>query len=91
MSKHEPVVLCIDVADLIRPYADKDNGEAAAMLAGRAGCSIRTLWRVLGCETPWISLKRADDLLVAVGESLLDCRLIHPDRSVEYNGDIIYE
>jgi hypothetical protein len=41
------------------------------------------VWRVLSVARPYTSLKRADDMLTAVGETINDCRLLMPDGTVE--------
>ena len=83
----EPQVFCEDVARIVRPYADRDNGEAADMLAERSGYAPRTLWRVLSCEGKYLSLKLADHVLVACGRSIRECRLLLADGTIEYPYD----
>ena len=78
---HEPRVFTADVAELLAPHVSED--ESKEMLAERVGISKRTLWRVLSVSKPHLELKRADDLLTAVGETINDCRLLMPDGSIE--------
>ena len=77
----EPKVFTEDVAELLAPHLTED--EDKARLADRVGVSKRTVWRVLSVARPYTSLKRADDMLTAVGETINDCRLLMPDGTVE--------
>lgn len=78
----EPQVSCADVARLLAPHAAAETD--TEMLAAAAGCSMRTLWRLLsGDHFEWISLDRADRLLTAVGESIHSCHLKLPDGTIE--------
>lgn len=77
----EPRVFTEDVAELLAPHLTED--EDKALLAERIGVSKRTVWRVLSCSLEYTSLKRADDMLTAVGETINDCRLLLPDGTIE--------
>lgn len=82
----EPRVLTEDVRDAIQPTLKgsiEDSGESVAMLAERAGCSTRTVYRVLGLRSESLSLDLGDRLLVAAGKHLSECRLVWPDGRIE--------
>ncbi len=81
----EPEVLNDDVARVLeRSVADEDDSETVATIAEKAGCSTRTVYRVLGRKTyDVLSLDLADRLLVAAGGHLTDCRVRWPDGRVE--------
>ncbi len=82
----EPRVVISDVQSVlrrvIRPGED-DSGQSVAMIASRAGVSTRTVYRVLNPEEgkTSISLDLADNLVLAAGAHLAECRLEWPDGS----------
>lgn len=78
---NEPRVSCADVAELLAPHVTDNN--AKELLAAEVGVTTRTIRRILDVSTKWMSLKRADDLLTAVNETINDCRLLLPDGTVE--------
>lgn len=70
-----------DVARLLERHVREDQD--AEVLALKAGCSTRTVWRRLEGDTDWLSLKDADDILTAAGETINDCHLRMPDGTIE--------
>lgn len=73
----EPRIYTSDVRDLLIPHIrpGMDEGESVAAIAEQAGTSARTIYRILALETDTLGLDLADRLLVAVGESLVFCRV----------------
>lgn len=73
----EPRVYTSDVGDLLKRYIrpGQDEGESVAIIAEQAGTSSRTVYRILAGDTDTIGLDLADRLLVAVGESVVFCRV----------------
>lgn len=82
----EPRVVIADVQTIlrrvIRPGED-DSGQSVAMIARRAKVSTRTVYRVLNPDEgkTSISLNLADELVLAAGAHLSECRLEWPDGS----------
>lgn len=88
MSEPEPRVVAEDVRSVlnraIRPD-DPDAGDAVALIAELAATSTRTVYRVLGLESPTLDIGLADRLVLAAGGHLDECRLRLADgRLVEY-------
>ena len=81
MADREPEVSGADVAALLRRHVQEDDD--AAVIAEKARCSTRTIWRRLEADTAWLSLKDADDILTAVGETINDCHLRLADGTIE--------
>lgn len=81
MAEREPEVSGEDVAGLLRKHVREDDD--AAVIAEKAKCSTRTIWRRLEADTEWLSLKDADDILTAVGETINDCHLRLADGTIE--------
>lgn len=69
------------MAGLLRRHITEDDD--AAVIAEKAGCSTRTIWRRLEADTEWLDLKDADDLLTACGETINDCHLLLPNGEIE--------
>ena len=80
-TEREPEVSGADVASLLAPHVQEDDN--VSIIAEKAHCSTRTIWRRLEGDTEWLSLKDADDLLTAVGESINSCHLKLPDGTIE--------
>lgn len=80
-AEREPTVSGPDVARLLAPKISEDDD--AALIAEAAGCSTRTIWRILGEEMDWLTLDRADKLLTAIGCSVNECHLRLPDGTIE--------
>lgn len=81
MANGEPKVSGADVARLLKLHVREDQD--AEVVALKASCSPRTVWRRLEADTDWLDLKDADDILTAVGETINDCHLKMPDGQVE--------
>lgn len=81
MAEHEPRVSGADVAELLKPHVREDDD--AEIIALNAGCSTRTVWRRLEGDTAWLTLKDADDILTATGETVNSCHLKLPDGTIE--------
>jgi len=75
----EPRVKTCDVADILRRVVkpdDPDAGESVELIAHKASCSTRTVYRVLSIATETINLDLADRLCVAADGHISDCRLV---------------
>ena len=83
----EPKAFCVDVAEILAPYVEDEQGSEVEVIAIRAECSLSTIWRVLRCEDEYLDLDRADKLLVAVGRSIREVRLLLADGTVELEGE----
>lgn len=81
MANGEPQVSGPDVAKLLARHVREDQD--AEVIALNAGCSTRTVWRRLEGETAWLTLKEADDILTAVGETINSCHLRLADGGIE--------
>lgn len=83
----EPRVLTEDVQSVLRTVVrpGEDGGEAVAQIAGQAGVSTRTVYRVLNpAESKrTISLDLADRLCLACNVHIaFSCRLVWPDGHI---------
>jgi len=77
----EPKVSGADVAALLARRVLEDDD--VVVVALKAGCSTRTIWRRLDGDTEWLDLQDADELLTAIGGSINSCRLLMPDGTIE--------
>lgn len=91
----EPRVLTEDVQAVLRrkvqPGDEEGNGAAVGLIAERAGCSTRTVYRVLNPDEAkvTISLDLADRLCLAAGTHIAhNCRLVWPTGRVTAYPDL---
>jgi arginine/ornithine N-succinyltransferase beta subunit len=91
----EPRVLTEDVQAIlqrkVKPGDEEGNGAAVGLIAERAGCSTRTVYRVLNPDEAkvTISLDLADRLCLAAGTHIAhNCRLVWPSGKVTAYPDL---